>query len=145
MPTINNFSKKRISTIDWLCYHYDRKTGEPFLTDAHQYVAEKFSILCEKMIANYRLSHWQDYVDNGHNKNEISLNGHARQILYKALKTLGDDATFTADIVLKNYSLVMAEKKYSLGRGNAKKKLRQALDRLVDMFGIHKNYRRDYE
>ena len=144
MPNTQPLLRNRISTIDWLCYHYDKTTGEPFLSDANQYAAEKFSILCEKMIANYRLSNWQSYVDKGHINSEINLNGNARQALHKALKTLGDDAAFTADIVLKNYSLPMAEKKHKISRGKAKVKLRQVLDRLADSFGIKQMYRKDY-
>lgn len=141
---INNTIKKRTSTIDWLCYHTDRATGEPFLTDANQYAAEKFSILCEKMLQNYRMSRWDDYVDRGH-LNEGLFANNARKILYKAIQTLGDDAIFTADIVIKNYSLPMAEKKHKMNRGKAKIVLRQALDRLADLFGLRAGCTRFYK
>ncbi len=139
----NNTIKKRRSTIDWLCYHTDKTTGEPFLTDANQSAAEKFSILCEKMMTNYRISRWDDYVDSGH-LNEPLFTDNARKILYKALKALGDDATLTADIVIKNYSLPMAEKKHKISRGKGKIVLRQALDRLVDLFSLRAGCHRFY-
>ncbi len=139
----NNATKKRYSTIEWLCYHTDKTTGEPFLTDANQSAAERFSILCEKMLHNYRMSQWEDHVDSGH-LNEPLFADNARKILYKAIKALGDDAALTADIVIKNYSLPMAEKKHKISRGKGKIVLRQALDRLVDLFGLragcHKFY-----
>jgi hypothetical protein len=131
----NNATKKRRSTIGWLSYHTDKTTGEPFLTDANQSAAERFSILCEKMLHNYRMSQWEDYVDGGH-LNEPIFADNARKILHKALKALGDDAALTADIVIKNYSLPMAEKKHKISRGKGKIVLRQALDRLADLFGL---------
>ncbi len=140
----NSITKKRTSTVDWLYYHYDKNTGEPFLSDANHVAAEKFNILCEQMIKNYRMSYWGTYIDKGHNKNDMILTGNTRKILYNALQILGNDAALTADIVLKNYSLPMAEKKHKISRGKAKIVLRQALDRLADAFGLHAGYRKIY-
>lgn len=132
----NDTSRKKISTLDWLCYHFDKATGKPFLSYANQCAAEKFSILYEKLFSNYRLSSWQTYVDSGHTDNEFPLQENARRSLLKAIKVLGDDASFTADIILKSYTLPKVEKKYKMQRGKAKIRLREALDRLAENFGI---------
>ncbi|MFT6072675.1 MAG: hypothetical protein ACJARD_000889 [Alphaproteobacteria bacterium] len=130
---------RKNSTIDWLCHHLNKATGKPFLTLENQNAADKFAGLCEKMIANYRLSRWDDYVDKGHLKTHTSLMGNVRKILHHSLETLGKDAELTADIVIKNFSLSAVEKKHKIGRGKAKIILKDALDRLVDLFLLSKN------
>lgn len=142
---IKNYTpKRRISTIDWLSYHYDRNTKKPFLENIHQSVAQKFSILCEKMISNYRVSRWHEHTDNGHIKKEMPLQINARKALYDAIKTLDNDIGFVVDIVIRDYSLRKVEKKYKLHRGKAKIKLRHLLDKLAVTFGI-KTHHHDNE
>lgn len=145
MSKHNKNYKVKTSAISWLASHCDKKTGEPFLSYANEYAAEKFSILCEKMVQNYKLSRWDDYIELGHFNNSLVTLENPRQTLQKALKILGDDAVLTADIIIRNYSLPKAERKHNIARGKAKVKLRKALDKLADLFGIHKDYREKYE
>lgn len=134
--TKSKFNNRRMSTVDWLSRHINKRTGKPYLSYVNQCAAEKFIVLCERLMGQYRLSNWQSFVDKGHFEEKTPCTGNVRKILIKALKELGKDAELTTDILLKNYPLTEAEQKYNLKRGRAKQILCEALDKLAEVFEL---------
>ncbi len=120
--------RKKPSIIDNLYFNN-------YLDSANQQAAEKFAYLCEKMSGNYQKSYWRDYVENSKLPTKYLETGNNLQNeLEQIFAILGDDLQLMTDIIIKNHPLEAVEVKYDLQKGDAKRVLRDALDKLADLF-----------